>query len=54
MYERAGENQAGDSVKVESLPCEDLSISMFKLGLQRSSIITSGWRMSSDYQHDKQ
>jgi len=51
MYERASENQAGDSVKVESLPCENLSISM--LGLQKSSIITSGWRMSSDCQHDE-
>ena len=51
MCVRSGENQARDSVGAGSLPYENLCISM--LDLWKRSIM-SGWRMSSDCQHDKQ
>lgn len=50
----SGQNQEGrDSVNVGSLPQENLSISM--LNLRSRSIITSGWKVSSDCQcqHDE-
>ena len=45
-------NKGRVSIKVWSLPQETLSISM--LDLRRRSIITSGSRVSSDYQYEGQ